>query len=381
VGRERFSISVIFLVHGLVVASWVSRIPAIQSALALSPAVLGTVLLAITAGALVAMPVTGALIHRFGSRLLVIVTTIFFCLSLPLLAWPTSPPKLAFALFVFGMAVGGMDVAMNVQAAAFETRRGKPVMSSFHGLFSVGGMLGSAIGGAVAHAGIAPKSHFAAAAVIFGALAGVVLAWLSPGSSAAETGLGFRFQRRIWVLGAIAFCILVGEGAMADWTAVYLRNSLGTDAGVAALGYSVFSGCMAGGRFLGDWLTLRVGPVRLVRTGALLSALGVAAATVVEEVPVALLGFGLVGAGFSTIIPIIFGAGARVKGVPAGAGVAAVTTAGYFGFLLGPPLIGFTAEFSSLRLALGLVSVLSVIAALLAPGAQPQDCQGDKVTG
>ena len=370
--RERLSISVIFLVHGLIVASWVSRIPAIQSALGLSPAVLGTVLLSTTAGALVAMPLTGGLVHHFGSRRLVIVTTILFCLALPLLARPDSAVGLAASLFVFGAAAGGMDVSMNVQAAEFERKRAKPVMSSFHGLFSVGGMLGSAIGGAVAQRGLGPASHFALASLAFGLVGGSVLVWLSPGSSRSESSLSLRFDRRILILGAIGFCILIGEGAMADWTAVYLHNSLGTGAGLAALGYSVFSACMASGRFLGDWLTQVLGPVRMVRTGSLLAAFGMAAATMFEHVPVALVGFGLVGAGFSTIIPIIFGAGASVKGMPPGAGVAAVTTAGYLGFLLGPPLIGWTAQLTSLRLALGFVTVLSLMAAVLAGGVKAQ---------
>jgi len=366
--KERFSISVIFLVHGLVVASWVSRIPAIQSALGLSPAVLGTVLLSTTAGALVAMPVTGGLVHRFGSRRLVIITTVFFCLSLPLLPIPGSAAGLAVSLFIFGAAAGGMDVSMNVQAAEFERKRAKPVMSSFHGLFSVGGMAGSAVGGAVAQRGLSPGPHFVLASLTFAVLAGSVLTWLSPGTSRSESSLALRFDRRILVLGAIGFCILIGEGAMADWTAVYLHNSLGTNPGLAALGYSVFSACMAGGRFLGDWLTQTVGPVRLVRAGSLLAAFGMAAATIMQNVPLALVGFGLVGAGFSTIVPIIFGAGASVKGVPPGAGVAAVTTVGYFGFLLGPPLIGWTAQWTSLRTALGFVTVLSLIAAALARG-------------
>jgi MFS family permease len=364
--KERFSISVIFLVHGLVVASWVSRIPAIQAALGLSPGVLGTVLLSATACSLVAMPVTGGLIHRFGSRPLVILTTILFCLGLSLVPRPDSAAGLAASLFVFGAAAGGMDVAMNVQAAEFERKRGKPVMSSFHGLFSVGGMLGSALGGASAERGLGPGVHFALASLTFGVLATSVLPWLSPGSSRSESSLTFRFDRKIAILGAIGFCILLGEGAMADWSAVYLHGSLGSGPGLAALGYSVFSACMAGGRLLGDRLTLALGPVRLVRTGALVAASGMTVAILVENVAVALAGFALVGAGFSTIIPIIFGTGASVKGVPAGTGVAAVTTAGYLGFLLGPPLIGWSAQLTSLRTALGFVAVLSLVAALLA---------------
>ncbi|HUS07897.1 MAG TPA: MFS transporter, partial [Bryobacteraceae bacterium] len=353
--RARFSISVIFLVHGLVIASWVSRIPAIQSALHLSPAALGTLLLAATAGALVAMPLTGAVIHKAGSRAVVMFTTAIFCLSLPVVALATSAGELAAALFLLGAAAGAMDVAMNVEAAALEKLYRRPIMSAFHGLFSAGGMAGSAIGGAFAAAGYSPESHFVIAAPVCGAIAGGVMAWLPPGSSEAEGSLTLRLPRNLWLLGALGFCILLGEGAMADWTGVYLKSSLGTGAGTAALGYAVFSATMAAGRFAGDWLTVRLGRVRLVRGGALLAAAGLTAALAFGNVFSALLGFACAGAGFATIIPIVFGAGANVNGVAPGAGVAAVTTAGYTGFLIGPPLIGFTAEYTSLRFALGIV--------------------------
>lgn len=340
-----------------------------QRELRLSPGELGTLLLAITAGSLCAMPATGALIHKVGSRTMVIVTTILFCLSLPLLSLPSSVGWLAAALALFGAAAGSMDVAMNVEAAALEGRYGRPIMSSFHGLFSVGGMLGSALGGALAGAGVTVPVHFLVSAIAFGIFGIAVLPWLPPGNSEGGGALGFRFTRTLLLLGALAFCILVGEGAMADWTAVYLRNTLGTGAGTAALGYAVFSGTMAAGRFTGDWLTVRAGRERLVRGGALLAALGLSAGLAIGTVWSAMIGFACVGAGFSTIVPILFGAGANVKGIPPGAGVAAVTTAGYLGFLTGPPLIGFTAEYTSLRFALALVAALSLVASFFAKAA------------
>jgi fucose permease len=266
-----------------------------------------------------------------------------------------------------------MDVSMNVEAAVLENRYGRPIMSAFHGLFSVGGMVGSAIGGVFAEAGYSPQLHFSLGAIAFGALGACVMAWLPPGSSDASGSLAFRFTRELWLLGALGFCILVGEGAMSDWTGVYLRNYLGTSPGIAALGYAVFSAAMAIGRFAGDWLAIRVGKVRLVRAGALLAAAGLTGALLIGDTRAALIGFACVGAGFSTIIPIVFGAGANVNGVAPGAGVAAVTTAGYLGFLIGPPLIGFTAEYTSLRLALGVVAVLSLVASFLAPAAAPEN--------
>lgn len=352
--------------HGLIVSSWVSRIPAIQSSQALSPGRLGSLLLVIAFGSLVSMPLTGGLIHRVGSRAMLIGVTLLFCLSLPAIGLAGSVPSLAAALWLFGAAAGSMDVAMNVDAAALERRLSKPIMSSFHGLFSLGGMIGSAIGGAFAAAGVPPLAHFLVSAAVFGAIAVCVFPWLPAEQADGGPSLGFRFTRGLAVLGAIAFCILVGEGAMADWTAVYLRDVLRTGPGSAALGYAVFSGAMAAGRFTGDWLNLRLGAARLVRGGAVMATLGVVLAVAGDGIVPALAGFALVGAGFSCIVPIVFGAGANVKGVAPGAGVAAVTTAGYLGFLTGPPLIGFTAEFAGLRVGLALVAILSAVAALLA---------------
>ncbi len=319
------------------------------------------------------MPLTGALIHRVGSRRLVKVTSLLFCLSLPLLAWPSSTPLLSFSLFIFGSNAGAMDVSMNVEAAAFEKKRGRPVMSSFHGLFSLGGMLGAAIGGALAQAGLSVGAHFIPAGFAFAVLSLSIFRWLPEGSSQSEPALAFRFTRELGLLGAIAFCVAVGEGAMADWTALYLRNSLATSVGLAALGYAVFSAFMASGRFLGDHLTWRLGRRWLVSAGALLASLGICTAIATHYTWLALLGFGVVGAGYSVIIPIVFGAGARVKSVAPGPGVAAVTTAGYFGFLLGPPVIGFTAQLTSLRIALAMVGVLSLLAFWLARRASLSD--------
>ncbi len=370
--RQRLSISVIFLVHGLVVATWLSRIPAIQAKLSLSPAKLGTVLLASTAGALLAMPLTGWLIHHTGSRLMTIIGTVLFCASLPLMALAPSTLWLAGALFVYGATAGCMDVSMNAQAVTLEHAWGRPIMSSFHGLFSLGAMAGAALGGLAAAEGLSPERHFTAGAAVFGVLALAVFSWLIPDPEhAADAYLGFRFTRQLAGLGLIGFCILLGEGAMADWSAVYLRSSLGTGPGFAAIGYALFSGGMTIGRFAGDGLTEKLGRVRLVRDGSLLATVGLAFALLIGTTWSALIGFAAAGLGFAAIVPLIFAAAGRAPGMSPGAGIASVTTAGWLGFLTGPPLIGFTAEWTSLRIALGAVAVLSAIGAWLAPVVEP----------
>jgi MFS family permease len=372
VPRARTAVSILFLVHGLTVASWVARIPAIRNKLELSPAELGTVLLALAVGSLLSMPVTGWAVHHHGSRLVTSATTVAFCLALPLISLAPDKWLLGAALAVFGAAAGAMDVSMNAQAVELETEYGRPIMSSFHALFSIGGMAGAALGGAVAAAGIEPRMHFAASALAFGTLAAFAFPALHRAPIAGENAhFSFRLTPQLAALGLLGFCVLVGEGAMADWTAVYLQDVAGTGQGLAAIGYAVFSGTMAAGRLCGDWLTARVGRARLVRCGTLLASMGLAVALLLGGTAPALVGFGCVGAGFSVIVPLVFTASGRVPGVAASAGIAAVTSASYFGFLAGPPLIGFTAEYTNLRIGLGLVVILSAIACSLAKAVDP----------
>lgn len=372
-GRARLSVSVIFLVHGLIYATWVSRIPAIQASLRMSAGTLGSVLAAVAVGSILSMPVAGWLIGVYGSRRVVICSSFVFCLTLPLIALSPAAPWLAGALAVFGAAAGAMDVSMNAQGVAVENHYHRPVMSSFHALFSIGGMLGSAIGGVVAARGIAPAVQFWASAAAFVVIAAAVFPLMLPRSedAAGHASFTLNFPRRLAALGMLAFCVLVGEGAMADWTSVYLRSSLGTGPGTAAAGYAVFSGAMAGGRLVGDRLTAAFGRISIVRRGAIVAAAGLAVALALGTTISALVGFACAGAGFSVIIPIVFGAGGKIEGFPPGAGIAAVTTMGYLGFLSGPPIIGFTAELFSLRAALGIVVLLAGIASLLAASVEP----------
>jgi MFS family permease len=367
--RARFSVSAIFLIHGLIVAAWVSRIPAVQAALGLSKSALGSALLAIAAGSMISMPVAGWLTGKYGSKKTTLVATLAFCASLILPGVAPNLFLLAAALVCYGAGAGAMDVAMNVQGVEVETAYGRPVMSSFHALFSLGGMLGSAAGGLIAAAGIHPALHFSIAAAAL-AIAAVVV---SPGmldhvhAEEHPSMPSFRISRSVLILSLLAFCLLLNEGAMADWSSVYLRSSLKTSEAVAAYGYAVFSATMAIGRLVGDRLTVRFGRVEMVRYGALVAAAGLGTALLLGTIAATLLGFAAVGFGFAAIIPLVFGAAGRVEGQSAGSGLATVTTIGYLGFLIGPPLIGYAADLLSLRIALGLVVVLSVAGALLAP--------------
>ena len=273
---------------------------------------------------------------------------------------------LTAALALYGVFSGAMNVSMNAQAVALEQRSGRAIMSSFHALFSFGGMAGSALGAVFASQHISPAVHFAAAGTLF-AVAALPMGGALISSDRGQPGqpVFAKISRPLLGLGALAFCILLNEGALADWSSVYLRRSLGTSEGTAAIGYSVFSFAMAFGRLVGDWTTERFGGVAIVRAGALAAAGGMTFALAWGTPLAAFVGFALTGAGFSIIVPLAFGAAGRTGG-SAGAGLAAVNTAGYLGFLSGPAVIGFTAEFTGLRLALTIVVILSVLVALLA---------------
>ena len=244
-------------------------------------------------------------------------------------------------------------------------------MSSFHAAFSFGGLAGAASGGLIAAAGVGLPAHLSGVAALSALAAGPIYASLLPARAdrgEAGTPAFARPTRALVGLGAIAFCVLLGEGAMADWSAVYLRGSLETGPGLAAAGYAAFSLTMATGRLFGDKLAEVLGPATLVRLGGIVAALGLAGGLLVATPAAALVGFAGVGLGLSVIFPIALGAAGHTEG-GTGPAIAAVSTAGYFGFLVGPPTIGFIAEGTSLGAALFLVVVLSVVVAVLAGAA------------
>jgi MFS family permease len=364
--RARISVSLVFLIHGILVSNWLSRIPAVQAKLHLSVGILGATLLATAAGALIAMPLTSKLVGRFGSARVTRVSTLLLCICvvLPGLAWNT--PVLAAALFAYGAAAGLMDVAMNTEGVAVEAAYSRPVMVGFHALFSFGGMIGSLMGSLAAGYAIEPQWHLAA---VGGALAAASIPvcrhmLVNTSEPLPDTSSTCELLRPLIGLGLVAFCILLGEGAMADWSAVYLGQL--SSPGVAPLGYAVFSLSMALGRLRGDWFHERLGSVATVRWGSAVAAAGLGIALLADGVPATLAGFACAGWGFSAIFPILCSvAGKKAAGKPQ-AGIAAVSATGYLGFLVGPPMIGFLAQASSLRMALLVVAALSGLASVMA---------------
>lgn len=362
----RTAIYLTFFICGLVLAAWVSRIPAIKQHLGLSDGELGLVLVSAPVGLVLAIPLTGGLIARWGSRPVLVQAALGNCAALPLLALAPNGWTLAPALFAFGFANAAMDISMNAQAVEAEKRLARPIMSSFHALFSLGGLVGAGLGGTAAAIGMAPLPFFVCTALA----SGLLLLWAGRHLLEARPVAGgprFVWPRGIPLgLGLIAFCAGLGEGAVADWSAVFMQQEIGSSEAVAALAFSAFSVAMVVGRLSGDALIHRLGPVALARAGGLLAATGFLTTLLTNRAEIALLGFVLVGLGYCTMFPLVFSAAGRVPGVQPGVGLAAVATPGYLGFLAGPPTIGLIAEAASLRASFAVLAGLAVAITLLA---------------
>jgi MFS family permease len=361
------AVALIFFVNGFVYASWVPRIAEIRAGLDLSEGELGVALLMLAIGALVAMPATGGLIARHGSRTLTAATVVLLGLALPPIAFAGGLAWLCLAFLLYGAATGALDVSMNAQGIAVERAYRRPIMSSLHGMFSIGAMAGAGATGLLASQGVgivAQLTTIGALTVLLGPLLARVM--LPAQADTGGQGEGFVLpDRRLVALGLIAFCGLLGEGAMGDWSAVYLDQSLGADVEVAAMAFAVFSLTMALGRFSGDRIVARVGGGVVVCGGGALAALGLGATLLIGRPEVAIVGFGLIGAGLSCIFPVALSAATRTPGMAAGTAIAGVCTIGYLGFLIGPPAIGGLAELFGLPAALGAVVLLFVLIVVL----------------
>jgi MFS family permease len=369
--RAFWGIMACFLVHGLVVSTWVSRIASVKAALHLGDGALGLALLGTAIGSVTAIPLAGALVVRRGSRQIARCTAAGFCLSLVAIPLAHDTATLFAALLFYGAMAGANDVAMNAQAVATEKLLGTPSISRFHAMFSIGGIVGASAGAFIAGSGVRSGVHLTIAAAVFLAFALTATRLLADtrartaGRAAAVRPGRRRLPVALFALSAVGFCIFLSEGAIADWAGVFLHQVLGAGAGLAPVGYAVFSAAMAIFRLSGDAITLRLGRAPTIRYGGAVAAAGLSFALLVHSPYWALGGFAAAGAGFSCIVPLVFAAGGRIPEVSEGAGVATVSGFGYLGFLVGPPAIGFLAELTSLRVGLMLLVLLSATAAAL----------------
>lgn len=385
--RARAAVGVVFFVNGAAFANWVTRIPAVAERLHAGVGQLGAVLLAPALGALVTMTPVGRLISRHGSRRPVRVLAVAYCATLLGVGTAPTLALLAVALFAFGMANGGVDVAMNAHGLAVERRYGRSVMNGFHAWFSIGGLVGAGTGALAAQAGTSPGRHLGVTGVVLGLLALLATRWLLPAAadkhlrsapgrparSTAPPGIGRALWTRALLLGLVGLAMLLIEGATADWSALYLRDVAGVGPGPAGLGYLAFSAAMTAGRLVGDRVTGRIGRLTVVRAGGLLAAAGLGVAVAAPAPQTALPGFAVLGIGLSGIVPAVFSAAGELgaRDGRTGAVVSRVTTVSYLGFLFGPPLVGAIADRIGLRLALLLPVALAVVVAIAAPLVRP----------
>ena len=360
------SLAFVFLANGAALASWYPHLPAVQRRLAVGPAALGLALLGLALGALVAMPLSGYVLHRTGSRLVVAVTALGMCLALPLPALAPSVGALGLSLCLLGAFCGALDVSMNAHGVGLERALGRPILSRLHALFPLGGLLGAGLAALAIEAGLSPVRHLSLAAAILGGGVLVALARLAPVAIDTAGGpLLARPGRAILPLGLVAFCGLLAEGAMGDWTAIWLHG-LGASEAVAACGFAAFSLAMALGRAAGDHAVVRRGSTAVLRRGGVVAAASLLLALVAGHPLIGLAGCLGVGFGIANVVPVVFRRATEVPGLPPGHGLAATTTVGYCGLLAGPPLVGFVASVAGLPVALGLVVLAAAVVTVLA---------------
>jgi MFS family permease len=370
-GQARFAIALFFLVSGFGFATWASRIPTIQHRLGLNEAELGGVLLAMPSGLMLTLPLTGLLLRRYSSRQVMLVGAILYNIVLALLGQATHTWQLVVLLFCFGSSRNLLNISVNAQSVGVQARYGRSIIASFHGVWSVAGFAAAALGTLLVGHSVATGPHFAVVAVALTAIA--LLNYrhslaLPPAPVSADRKPGFAWpDAALLRFGAIAFASMACEGTMYDWSSIYFAKAVLLPHEAATLGFAVYMVAMTVGRFSGDWLANRFGVKAVLHYSGLLMGAGLLLAALVPLPLVAGVGFVLVGLGVSCVIPMVFGLAGRAA-LSSGAAIAGVSTVGYFGFLVVPPVVGFIAEAANLRWSFGLMALLGGVVVWLVRG-------------
>ncbi len=364
----RWATTGVFVVNGAAIGTWVAHIPWVQERFDLSKSAMGLVIVAMAAAVILALPIAGQAIVRHGSERIVWVGGIGMALAITLPLLAPHPVLVALGLLVLGGASATMDVAMNTHGVKVEKDLGRPIMSSLHAGWAFGGMAGAAFAALCAALGADPRVTVAVASVLLLGLLVASASRIGHGSAAErEETPGFTVPSRgVVLLAVLCLLVMVTEGAMADWGGLYLRQDLGASAALAALAYSFFTAGMTVGRVVGDRVNHRIGPVALLRWGALLTGVPLGAMLLIGEPATALIGLFLVGLGVANGVPLMFSAAGRQPDMAPGPGIAAVSSMGSLGFLAGPPVIGVLADAISLPWALATLILGGVVVLALA---------------
>jgi MFS family permease len=357
--KRRVALGAFFFFVGLCFASWAARIPDIQAKFDLSEGQLGTLLLFLPLGSVIGLPIAGWAVHQFGSRIVIMVGAVSYALTLPLIGLAPSTWLLVPVLILYGMLGNTMNISLNTQALNLEDQMGKSILASFHGLWSMAGFTGAGIGALMIYLGFSPAAHYAVVAgisfvIIFSAQSYII----KEKAASADGGLVLKKPDALLLrISLIAFLGMMCEGCMFDWSGVYFKKVVMADPSLIALGYVAFMGTMASGRFLTDKIAARYTKVAVIQVSGLLIFAGLTLAVVFPTVGIATFGFLLVGLGVASIIPLSYSIAGRSKLYAPSVALALVSTISFFGFLLGPPLIGFVADLFNLKTSFAMVAV------------------------
>ncbi len=375
--KTRSATQAIFLVCGFGISSWAPMVPYAKDRLGLNDGSLGLLLLFLGAGAILTMPLTGFLIHKAGSQKVIIVSAFIIAITLPMLLLMQSPIAMAIGLFIFGSGIGAIDVAMNAHGVQVQNLYDKPIMSSLHGLFSVGGLCGAIGIGFLIKVGLEPLLAAICISVLLLTIVMTQIKFLM--NAATEQKVIQRFsndsalrthKKGSWLnasiifLGLMCFAVFLSEGAMLDWSAIFLRENRGIDKELTGVGYAAFSVAMAVMRLLGDRIISKIESRSVVIYGALIGAAGLALTIFTPWLVTSLAGFVLLGIGVANIVPVFFSEAGRLKSVSSSIAIPAITTMGYAGQLAGPAILGFIAHHYSLVSALGVTGLLLLFVSL-----------------
>jgi fucose permease len=371
--RARYATMAVFFIAGMMYASWGVHVPTVRDRFHLNAAMLSLALFAVAGGSIGAMIANGSWIARVGTRRACLTGGLVMAGCAALILVVPTYWMLLVVLACFGAGMATLDVAMNAEASAVEKAIGKPIMSSLHGMFSIGGMFGAAVGGALLSRGMSPALHLALAA----AVAALVLLASCPSvlphvphdehhDHATPRASRWR-SPALWALGTMALVALIAEGAMYDWATVYMRDVVLATPALASAAYAAFSGGMAAARFAGDAVRARCGAPQLIMASASLACAGMVLALVLPNAAATLFGFTLMGLGLANMMPVLFAAAASVKGIHAAEGLAHVAGLAYFGLLLGPVIIGAVTQATSLPIGLSVVALCAAAIAVAGP--------------
>lgn len=361
--RSRFvlraAVAAMFFMAGLCFSSWASRIATIQQNLSLSDAGLGAVLFALPVGLMLSLPLSGWAVNKIGSKKVLCIALSAYGIILITLGLSTQVYQLVLCLVLFGLASNATNISVNTQAVAAENRYENPIMASFHGVWSMAGFIGAGIGTFMIAENVLPVHHFIFIAVLTVASVLLCQRFLHNDSQPEQTGSAFVFpDNSLMILGLIAFCSMICEGAMFDWSVIYFKKIVHAEKAWVAAGYTAFMFTMAMGRFVADRFAARFGLKRTLQLSGVLSTTGLLVAVLFPALPSAVTGFLLVGAGVSSVVPMVYSAAGKSTTMSPGAAIAAVSTISFAGFLIGPPAIGFLAGAFSLRISFVFIALM-----------------------